>query len=178
MHLGIGQPHGAMPVNKGDGVPQGMRRFFQVGERHRHVEFLRQSLKVPHKIVLRVNGVAPPCSLLMRGGHPRQGIPNTPHLCWTLAFFASLTLVDTENVARRVDNRSVSPPPDRPSPARCVRVRSDVDARHQLENASVPWRGHDSSAIVKMPGPERLLQTTFLSLRRTAPESRPNPIAA
>ena len=97
---------------------------------------------------------------------------------WTLAFFASLTLVDTENVARRGDNRSVSPPPDRPSPARCVRVRSDVDARHQLENASVPWRGHDSSAIVKMPGPERLLQTTFLSLRRTAPESQPNPIAA
>src|SRR6266478_1103192 len=97
---------------------------------------------------------------------------------WTLAFFASLTLVDTENVARRVDNRSVSPPPDRPSPARCVRVRSDVDARHQLENASVPWRGHDSSAIVKMPGPERLLQTTFLSLRRTAPESHQNPIVA
>lgn len=96
---------------------------------------------------------------------------------WTLAFLASLTLVDTENVARQGDNRSVSPPPDRPSPARCVRVRSDVDARHQPENASVPWRGHDSSAIVKMLGPERPRRTTFLSLRRTAPESRPNPTA-
>src|SRR5438128_9403706 len=106
---------------------------------------------------------------------PALSALSTAYNSWTLAFFASLTLVDTENVARRVDNRSVSPPPDRPSPARCVRVRSDVDARHQLENASVPWRGHDSSAIVKMPGPERLLQTTFLSLRRTAAEQQQNP---
>src|SRR6267143_568494 len=118
--------------------------------------------------------MSPPQNCLGISKSMRRHLNRAGSDTWTLAFFASLTLVDTENVARRGDNRSVSPPPDRPSPARCVRVRSDVDARHQRENASVPWRGHDSSAIVKMPGPERLLQTTFLSLRRTAPESQPN----
>src|SRR6266849_3367922 len=91
--------------------------------------------------------------------------------------FCCLTLVDTESVARQAGNRSVAPPPDRRPPRRCVRVHSDVDAPHRPENASVPWWGHDSSAIVKTPRPERQSQTTFPSLRTTAPESRPSPTA-
>src|SRR2546429_853011 len=91
--------------------------------------------------------------------------------------FCCLTLVDTESVVRQAGNRSVVPPPDRPPPRRCARVRSDVDAPHRPENASVPWTRHDSSAIVKTPRPERQSQTTFPSLRTTAPESRPSPNA-
>ena len=83
-----------------------------------------------------------------------------------------LTLADTESVARQAGNRSVAPPPDRRPPRRCARVRSDVDAPHRPESASGPWRGHDSSAIVKTPRPERQSQTTFPSLRTTAPEFR------
>src|SRR5262245_691513 len=96
---------------------------------------------------------------------------------WTLAFFCYLTLVDTENAPRLAESRLMWPLPDRPSPARCVRVHSDVAARHQPENTSGPWQGHDSSAIVRMPGPERPPRTTLLSLHRTAPESRPSPTA-
>src|SRR5262249_26470465 len=53
--------------------------------------------------------------------------------------FCCLTLVDTESVVRQAGNRSVVPPPDRPPPRRCARVRSDVDAPHRPETASVPW---------------------------------------
>jgi hypothetical protein len=57
---------------------------------------------------------------------------------WTLAFFCCLTLVHTENASRREDNRSIWPPPGRPSLAEYVRVHNGVDAPHQPENAMVP----------------------------------------
>src|SRR5215467_15945013 len=67
--------------------------------------------------------------------------------------FCCLTLVDTESVVRQAGNRSVVPPPDRPPPRRCARVRSDVDAPHRPETASVPWLRHDSNAIIKTGSP-------------------------
>src|SRR5439155_24605189 len=91
--------------------------------------------------------------------------------------FCFLTLVDTESVARLAHNQRVSPPPGRPSPIGCVRAHSDVGARHLQENARAPRRGHGSSAIVKTPRRQRPLRTTFRSLRRIAPESRPSPSA-
>jgi PPOX class probable F420-dependent enzyme len=101
------------------------------------------------------------------------------HSDWDLdsGVFCCLTLVDTESAPRPEDSRSIWPPPDRLSPAGCGHVHSGVAARHRPENAIVPWLGHGSSAIVKTRRPGRQWQTTFLSLRTTAPESRPNPNA-
>src|SRR5207244_5584426 len=84
---------------------------------------------------------------------------------WTLAFFCCLTLVHTENASRQEDNRSIWPPPGRPSLAGCVRVHNGVDAPHQPEHAMVPGRGRGSNATAKTPKRGRQRQTTSLSLR-------------
>src|SRR5262249_46112452 len=88
--------------------------------------------------------------------------------------FCFFTLVDTESVARLAHNPLVSPPPGRPSPTGYVRAHSDVDAPHLRENACAPRMEHGSSAIVKTPRRQRPPRTTFRSLHRIAPESRPS----
>src|SRR5262245_38630895 len=96
-------------------------------------------------------------------------------MCLDSGVFGGLTLVDTASDSRPEDNHPIWPLPGRPSLAGCVHGHSGVDARHRPANAMVPWRGHGSSAIVKTPRRGRQWQTTFRSLRTTAPESRPSP---
>src|SRR2546421_12627638 len=91
--------------------------------------------------------------------------------------FCFLTLGDTKSVAKLAHNQPVSPPPGRPSPTGCGHAHSDVDAPHLRENARAPQRGHGLNATVKMPRLQRPLRTTFRSLRRIVPESRPSPSA-
>src|SRR6266516_1985496 len=111
-------------------------------------------------------------SWMERGCRPRDGAPK---YVLDSGVFYCLTWVDTESAARQDDNLSLWRPPDRPSPVVYVRVHSGVDAPHRLANAMVPSRGHDSSPIAKTRKRGRQWQTTFLSLRTTAPESLPSP---
>ena len=46
-------------------------------------------------------------------------------------FFAALRWLTQKALSRPEDSRSIWPPPDRPSPTRCVHVHSGVDAPHR-----------------------------------------------
>src|SRR2546421_12419637 len=66
--------------------------------------------------------------------------------------FCCLTSVDTESVVRQAGNRSVVPPPDRPPPRRCARVRSDEEHSVILTAQRKPFYNrekHNPSPIAK-----------------------------
>ena len=96
---------------------------------------------------------------------------------WTLAFFSCHTLVDTESVGRLAAHRSISPPPDRPSPRGFGQVRHDGDAPRRRPHASVPQLEHSASAMAKTPRLQPPARTTLPSLHTTAPANRPSPQA-
>src|SRR5687767_10083860 len=92
---------------------------------------------------------------------------------WTLAFFCCLMLLDRGSASRPKERRALLRPPDKPFPKESVHVHSGGDVPHQRANTSGPGYAHGSNATAKTLKRGRPPQTTFLSLRKTAPESRP-----
>src|SRR5262245_2219450 len=82
-------------------------------------------------------------------------------------------LLDRESASRRKESRSLVRPPDKPFLKESGHVHSGGDAPHRRENASEPECAHGANAIAKTLKRGRPPQTTFLSLRTTAPDSRP-----